>query len=72
MDAQTIDLEPFQYTQANITMFRIIDRDFLIDEFKSIDARLDEEHEKCADPTICTQEEYDGMKHLDQHSITNY
>lgn len=71
LDAQTIDLERFQYTQANITMFRIIDRDFLIDEFKSIDARLDEEHEKCKDPTFCSQEEYDGMKYFDQYSNAN-
>lgn len=48
-------------------MFRLIDRDFLIDEFKSIDARLEEEHEKCKDPSFCTADEYDGMNTLEMN-----
>lgn len=60
LDAQTIDLERFQYTQANITMFRIIDREVPYQEFKNIDDVLEDERRKCENAMSCTPEEIDG------------
>lgn len=60
LDAQTIELERFQYTQANITMFRIIDREAPYQEFKNIDDVLEDEKRKCENFNSCTPEEIDG------------
>lgn len=61
LDAQTIDLERFRYTQANITLFRVLDREFPIQEFKNIDEVLDKERQKCENFRICTPEEIEGI-----------
>ncbi|XP_031634004.1 glutamate receptor ionotropic, kainate 3-like isoform X2 [Contarinia nasturtii] len=61
LDAQTIDLSKFQYTQANITIFRIIDRDFPIEEFKDIDDYLEYERDKCKIIRPCTDAEFEEL-----------
>lgn len=60
LDAQAIDLEPFQYTGANITLFRIINPDQPIQEFKNIEDVLDDEKRKCDDFNNCTPEDIEG------------
>lgn len=60
LDAQTIDLEPFQYTGANITLFRVIDPDRPIQEHKNIEDVLSNEKVKCDDYNNCTPEDIEG------------
>lgn len=65
MDAQTIDLERYQYTQANITTFRIFDRELMFQEFENIDNALEKQKNECIKNNDCTQEENEGIKNLD-------
>lgn len=60
LDAQTIDLERYQYTQANITLFRIINPDIQIQLFKNIENLLEDEKQKCENVNPCTPEEIEG------------
>lgn len=57
LDAQTIDLERFQYTQSNTTIFRVIDREYPFQEFKKIDELMEDERNKCEKYNSCTPEE---------------
>lgn len=78
LDAQTIDLERFQYTQANITLFRLINFDApsKIQEFQTIGEELDEARELCERSGLtCSKEEIDGMFHTTEqlmHISLNY
>lgn len=63
MDAQTIDLERFQYTQANITLFRIIDEEFPYQEFKDFGDFLEAEKQKC-DYQVCPPGKEEGDRIL--------
>lgn len=60
LDAQTIDLERYQYTQANITVFRIINKEIQMQKFKNIEDMLDEEKQKCGNTIECSPEEIEG------------
>lgn len=61
LDAQTIELEKYQYTKANITIFRIVDPE--LQEFKKINVLLEEERNSCSRDKTCTQEEEAGALH---------
>lgn len=60
LDAQTIDLERYQYTQANITVFRIINKDIQMQKFKNIEDMLYEEKKNCGNTIECSPEEIEG------------
>lgn len=57
-------MERFQYTQSNVTIFRLIDFDSpaKIQEFKNIGDELDEARELCQRGGLtCSQEEIEGL-----------
>lgn len=66
LDSQTIDLRPYQFTQANITLFRIINRDEAQrQEFENIDNMLAGERQNCEDkPDLpdCSEQDLFGKR----------
>lgn len=62
LDAHTINLEPFQYTGAEIILFRITNPDVPFQEYKNIEDVLAEERDKCEDYNNCTPEEIEGER----------
>lgn len=66
LDAQTINLVPFQYTGANITLFRIINPDQPIQEFKNIEDVLEDKKTKCVEYNDCTPEDFEGTLGFNQ------
>lgn len=67
LDAQTINMEKYQYTKANITLFRLIDFDAPAKstEIYSIRRMLEQIVARCQDGRIpCTPEETEGVKSI--------
>lgn len=62
LDAQTINLEPFQYTGAEIILFRITNPNIPFQEYKNIDEVLANERNNCEDYNNCSPEEIEGSK----------
>lgn len=63
LDAQTIDLEPFKYTEANITLFRLIDYDSNEKkvEREGIYKMLEEKRYRCElEGLKCSQDDMEG------------
>lgn len=60
LDAQTIDLTKYQYTQANITLFRIVNHDNPVDRFNDFIKILEAEKEMCTEKESCDPGQLEG------------
>lgn len=60
LDAHTINLEPYQFTEAEIIMFRVINPSVPYQEYENIRDVLEKEKQKCEDFNNCTPEDFEG------------
>lgn len=64
LDAQTIELEPFKYTKATITVFRLFDFDSKekTEEINAINDMLEKKQQQCENAGLaCESWKSDGM-----------
>lgn len=65
LDAHTINLEPYQYSEAEVKLFRVINQEVPYQEYVNIRDVLDKEKQKCEDFNNCTPEDIEGKNILE-------